>query len=256
MIDEVVSFNSVSKIYKKSGFIKSILVPAITDISFIVNKGEIVGLLGLNGAGKTTIIKLICGIIKPTKGNIKLFGSDKTIELKKKIGYLPELPYFYPYLTPLNSLIYYGKLSGLSSENLEEKAIKILKKVGLGQKIYSRNYEFSKGMLQRLGIAQALLHNPEFLILDEPVSGLDPIAIKDIRNLILELNGEGKTIFLSSHSISELEKVCHRVFILNMGKIHYIIEKREWENASGKLEDIFVNAVSQKSKEFEENEKN
>jgi len=244
MIDEVVVFNSVSKIYKKSGFIKNILVPAITEVSFAVKKGEIAGLLGLNGAGKTTIIKLICGIIKPTKGNIEIFGDNENIEFKKKIGYLPELPYFYPHMTPLDSLIYYGKLSGLDSENLKERGAEILKKVGLGQKAHSRNCEFSKGMLQRLGIAQALLHNPDFLVMDEPVSGLDPIAIKDIRNLMLELNAEGKTIFLSSHSISELEKVCQRVFILNTGKIHSIIEKKEWENSAGKLEDIFVSVVS------------
>lgn len=245
MNENIVVVDSISKVYKKKKFIRSEFKKAIDCVSFSIKRGEILGLLGLNGAGKTTIIKLICGIISLTSGNIKIFGEDVGgINIKRRIGYLPELPYFYPYMTPLDSLIYYGSLSGMKNSLIKESATKILCKVGLEKNINTKNSEFSKGMLQRLGIAQILLHNPDLLIMDEPVSGLDPIAIKDIRNLMIELNNEGKTIFLSSHSISELEKVCHRVIILNNGRIHSIINKDNWQNSSNSLEDIFVRAVS------------
>ncbi|PIS46584.1 MAG: hypothetical protein COT17_07830 [Elusimicrobia bacterium CG08_land_8_20_14_0_20_51_18] len=245
MTEKVLDFDSAVKVYKKPGFFKSRPSPALNGVSFSIEKAEIVGLLGLNGAGKTTIIKLVCGLIKANGGNIKIFGkSPDDLEVKGRIGYLPELPYFYPYLSPADALLYYGRLSGLSPETVKTAIPSILRKVGLEKHTNRRCAEFSKGMLQRLGIAQALLHNPEFLVMDEPVSGLDPIAIKDIRDLIISLNSEGKTIFLSSHSISELEKVCGRVIILSGGRIHSVVQREKWSDSGKSLEEIFVAAVT------------
>ncbi|GAB4032776.1 MAG: hypothetical protein Fur0012_11690 [Elusimicrobiota bacterium] len=242
----LLSFDRVSKAYKKPGFLRAERKTALREVSFEVFKGEIIGILGLNGAGKTTIIKSIFGIIKPDSGSIRVLGSNPQEEsIRKDLGYVPELPYFSPQARAYDALSYYAFLSGLSKEEIKSRALPILSKVGLGLRYSSKCLEFSKGMLQRLAFAQALIHEPSFVVMDEPVSGLDPIAVKDLRDLILELNTAGKTFFLSSHSISELEKVCHRVFILKEGSIVRCVEKKDWEKSSTGLEEIFVKAVKE-----------
>ncbi len=242
--DSVISFKDVSKTYKKHGFLKSQSKKALSNVNFDVYSREIVGILGLNGAGKTTIIKSIFAIIRPDSGEIKIFGeSPANEENRSKIGYIPELPYFQPQSKAIDVLSYYACLSGLSKEEIYQRAALILSRVGLKGREFLKCFEFSKGMLQRLAFAQALIHDPALVVMDEPVSGLDPIAVKDLRDLIVELNRAGKTFFLSSHSISELEKICDRVLIVKNGSIVREVLRKEWENSSTDLEEIFVKEV-------------
>jgi len=181
--------------------------------------------------------------LKPTSGTVKVSGLKvPSSEVLKKIGYLPEVPYFYKYLTADEILKFYGRLSEIG--NLDKKVSEMLDFVGLENVRKKRLSEFSKGMLQRVAIAQSLLHDPDILIYDEPVSGLDPLAIQEMRGLITNLKASGKTVFLSSHLISEVEKVCDRVGILAKGKLVKTLEQKQWASSPGGLEKIFVDEVS------------
>jgi ABC-2 type transport system ATP-binding protein len=238
--EKLLVITSISKTYIIKDLFKKRYKRAVSDVSFSVNRGEIVGILGLNGAGKTTIIKMICGITKPDSGKIEFEGKEIRpfdIDYKKNIGYLGELPYFYPFFTAKQTLEFYGGLSDMDLD--DEKIDSVLSTVGILKYKGEKVKNFSKGMMQKLAIATTLIHNPSFLIYDEPTSGLDPIAIRDIRNLLLFLKNEGKTILLSSHSISEVEKICDKVIIIKEGKLSLIIEKEKW--LDNNLEDIFVN---------------
>ena len=242
--EKVVSFSGVSKIYRRPGLFRKVSVPALCGLNLSLDRGEIAGLLGLNGAGKTTIMKLMTGLLFPDAGDISVFGFPPSdVASKKRIGFLPELPYFYPYATADEALLYYAGLSGLKGPAARARVDAVIEKVGLKPHASKKVAEFSKGMMQRLGVAQAIVHDPELLILDEPVSGLDPLAIHEIRDLISQLNAEGRTVFLSSHSISELEKVTDRVFILVQGRLAKTVARAEWESAQGGLEGIFVQTV-------------
>ncbi|MDD2804393.1 MAG: ABC transporter ATP-binding protein [Elusimicrobiales bacterium] len=244
MTASAVSFSGVEKTYKRPRLLGADYHTAVKDLSFELPPGCVTGLLGLNGAGKTTIMKLITGLLFPTAGKVRVFGhSPADGAAKAKVGFLPELPYFPPQVRPGEALAYYGRLSGLSGAALARAAESAMAKTGLEPHAGKRVSEFSKGMLQRLGLAQALLHGPELLVLDEPVSGLDPLAIHDIRGLLAGLNAEGRAIFLSSHSISEVEKLCSRVLIMVKGRLSRSVERAEWEAAHGGLEKIFVEAV-------------
>ena len=244
MTQHAVSFSDVEKIYRRPRLLGAVYHTGVKELSFEIPAGEVTGLLGLNGAGKTTIMKLICGLLFPTAGRLKVFGlSPAGGPAKARVGFLPELPYFPPQVKPGDALAYYGRLSGLSGPALDAAVEAAMRKTGLEPHAGKRVSEFSKGMLQRLGLAQALLHSPDLLILDEPVSGLDPLAIHDIRGLLAGLNAEGRTIFLSSHSISEVEKLCARVLIMVRGRLARTVKKAEWEAAPGGLEAIFVEAV-------------
>jgi ABC-2 type transport system ATP-binding protein len=202
-----------------SGFLRK-KVRVLQGVSFSVNKGEIFGFVGPNGAGKTTTFKVILGFVSLTGGRIELMGEPLgDVKVKRQIGYLPENPYFYDYLTGEELLQYMGELHGVNGDRLSRRVDYVLEKVKMthARKIQLRKY--SKGMLQRVGIAQALINDPEFLILDEPMSGLDPIGQREIRELILEQKELGKTILMSSHILSDVEALCERVAIIINGKV-------------------------------------
>jgi len=195
-------------------------VRAVDDLHLEVYRGEIFGFLGPNGAGKTTTIKMLLGLIFPTKGDAWIFGKPiGDVSVKKVIAYLPESPYFYEYLTGRQVLDFYARLFGIPASERKKKVDTLLEVVGLSRDGDKTLRNYSKGMLQRIGIAQALLNDPELLFLDEPTSGLDPMARIEIRDLIIRLKQQGKTVFLSSHQLLEVELICDRVSILNRGKL-------------------------------------
>jgi len=196
------------------------MVRAVDDLHLEVYRGEIFGFLGPNGAGKTTTIKMLLGLIFPTKGDAWIFGKPiGDVSVKKQIAYLPESPYFYEYLTGRQVLDFYARLFGVPAGERKKKVDALLDMVGLSRDGDKTLRNYSKGMLQRIGIAQALINDPELLFLDEPTSGLDPMARIEIRDLIIRLKQQGKTVFLSSHQLLEVELICDRVSILNRGKL-------------------------------------
>ena len=208
-------------------------VTALNDLHLEVRRGEIFGFLGPNGAGKTTTIKILMGLIYPTKGKAWIMDRELgDVEVKSHIGFLPEQPYFYDYLTSSEFLEFYGQLFGLERKELRTRLKSLLALVGLEKAADIQLRKFSKGMLQRIGIAQALINHPELIVLDEPMSGLDPIGRKDIRDIILRLKEEGKTIFFSTHIIPDVEMICDRVGILmngelvNVGRLNDIIDAK------------------------------
>ncbi len=191
---------------------------AVDDLNLQVEQGQIFGFLGPNGAGKTTTIKMLLGLIFPTAGDAFLLGRPiGNLDVKREIAYLPESPYFYDYLTGPELLDFYGRLFGLSDKVRNQRIEELIHTVGLGHATGRTLRQYSKGMLQRIGIAQALINDPKLLFFDEPTSGLDPVAHIDIRNLILRLKDQGKTVFLSSHQLSDVEMVCDRVAIIHRG---------------------------------------
>jgi ABC-2 type transport system ATP-binding protein len=189
-------------------------------VSLRVPRRSIFGFLGANGAGKTTLINLIVGLRKPSAGTVKVAGFDAvTSEARARIGYLPERPYFHEHLTGAGVLRYFGALAGMTPAQIQERIPKVLADVGMSAAREVELKRYSKGMLQRIGIAQALLHNPEFLILDEPMSGLDPMGRKEMRELIVKLAAEGRTVFFSSHVIPDVEAICDQVALIQRGKL-------------------------------------
>jgi ABC-2 type transport system ATP-binding protein len=234
----------VSKVYRRRHLGRLTLTPGVQEITLQIQSGEVFGLLGLNGAGKTTTIKLLIGLLFPTDGSVELFGQRLPNQnAMREIGYLPELPSFYKYLTAPELLQLYGRLSDLSDAEIKRRAPGVLEQVGLAMHQKKRLGEFSKGMLQRAGLAQALLHDPKLLVLDEPVTGLDPLGLKEMRLLLQAQNEAGKTIFFSSHIISEAEKLCHRVGVIHKGRLARILERREWEHLDGHLERLFLDTI-------------
>ncbi len=198
-------------------------VTALEQLNLSIEKGEIFGYIGPNGAGKTTTLKILMGLIFPTRGKATIFGEDiRYMEVKKKIGFLPEGPYFYNYLTAGEFLLFYGKLFGYDRLYLSKKINDLLALVELKQKKNTQLRHFSKGMLQRIGIAQALINDPELVVLDEPMSGLDPAGRGRVRDIILQLRNQGKTILFSSHILSDVEMICDRIGILTKGKLREI----------------------------------
>jgi len=197
-------------------------------VTFSVSTGDIFGFIGPNGSGKTTTFKCVLGFIPITGGKIQIFNRpNDDVELKKKIGYLPENPYFYDYLTGEELLRYMGQLHGIDSKTLSIRIDDLLEKVKMSHARGVQLRKYSKGMLQRVGVAQALINDPEFLILDEPMSGLDPIGQREIRELILELKSKGKTILLSSHILADVESLCDRVGVIFNGRIVKVGELQE-----------------------------
>src|SRR6201993_4518624 len=205
------------------GFLHLKRKTSLENLTMQVEDGEVFGLLGPNGAGKSTTMKLLMGIIFPTSGSARILGRPiSDVEMHKDIGYLPEQPYFYDYLTAAELLDYFARFFGFSAAERKERVAKMLKKVGLetAGKIQLRKY--SKGMLQRVGLAQAILHDPKVVILDEPMSGLDPVGRREVRDIILELKREGRTVLFSTHVLSDAEMLCDRVGVIVGGKLRGI----------------------------------
>ena len=210
--------NNLSKIYTSSFGKKN--VQALTDLSLTVSGGSIFGLLGPNGAGKTTLVKILLGITFPTSGDANILNEDiSNYKVKNKIGYLPENHKYPSYLTGGDVLKFFGKLNRLDGEGFEKKIDELLELVKLSKWKKTKVKAYSKGMMQRLGLAQALINDPELIFLDEPTDGVDPIGRKEIRDILLNLKSLSKTIFLNSHLLSEVELITDRVGILNKGKL-------------------------------------
>lgn len=193
---------------------------ALRPLHLTVEEGEIFGFLGPNGAGKTTTLKLLMGLVYPTAGSARILGSEvNDPHMKAQIGFLPEQPYFYDYLTATELLQYYAQLSGIAARDRKRRVSEVLARVGLPDVGGMQLRKFSKGMLQRVGIAQAILHNPSLLFFDEPMSGLDPIGRREVRDLMEELKHAGKTVFFSTHILSDAEALCDRVAIIHQGEL-------------------------------------
>jgi len=193
---------------------------AVDGVDLTIRQGEIFGLLGPNGAGKTTTIKLVLGLLRPDAGEIRMFGmpaSDSAAHAR--LGYLPENPYFYDYLTAREFLDFYARLQGISASDRGPLVERTIERVGLAGRADTALRKFSKGMTQRIGLAQAIQHEPDLVILDEPMSGLDPQGRREVRDLILELRDSGKTVFFSSHILQDAEMICDRVGILKAGRL-------------------------------------
>jgi ABC-2 type transport system ATP-binding protein len=196
---------------------------ALRPLHLTVEEGEIFGFLGPNGAGKTTTLKMLMGLVFPTGGSARILGRDvNDPEMKAQIGFLPEQPYFYDYLTAKELLEYYGRLSGVTGKDLSQRVDKVLGRVGLPDVSGVQLRKFSKGMLQRVGIAQAILHEPKVVFFDEPMSGLDPMGRREVRDLMEQLKHEGKTVFFSTHILSDAEALCDRVAVIHLGELRAV----------------------------------
>jgi ABC-2 type transport system ATP-binding protein len=195
-------------------------VVAVNDLSLEIVPGEIYGLLGPNGSGKSTTLKVLLGLATPTNGKTMIFGVDsRDYRSHHGVGFLPENPYFYKFLSADETLRFYGRICGLHGERLERRITELLSLVGLEEARHRRVAEYSKGMLQRMGLAQALVQDPQLIVLDEPTAGVDPIGSNQIRDLILELKKRGKTILLTSHLLEQAQEVCDRVGIMSSGSM-------------------------------------
>lgn len=210
------------------GFARKV-VEAVRGIDFTVQAGEIFGFLGPNGAGKTTTIKMVMDLIRPNHGEIRLFGRKPShLEARGKVGYLPEQPYFHDYLKPMELLDFFGQLHGLKSSVRRKRAQDLIERVGLGHAADRTLRRYSKGMLQRFGMAQALIADPELVILDEPLGGLDPIGRKELKDIIAELRKAGKTVFFSSHILADIELLCDKIAMVNKGRLIYTGPTRDF----------------------------
>jgi ABC-2 type transport system ATP-binding protein len=216
----VLSFAGVSKRYRTGDFWRPVKAQALSQVSFELKRGEVFGLVGLNGAGKSTLMKTAVGLLHPDEGVVRLFGLDpRDREARRRLGYLPELPYFPGYLSACEVLVYYGRLHGLPKAGLRKRVLDVLERVGLSAAAFDPIHRYSKGMQQRVGLAQTLLHDPDVLLLDEPMSGLDPLGMKEMRDIILGERAAGKTIFFNSHGLAEVERICDRVGVMHRGRL-------------------------------------
>lgn len=231
-MENIVEISGLTKDYE-TGFWRKKKVRALEGLTLSVKPGQIFGFLGGNGAGKTTTIKILMGLIFPSAGTAKILGRDITdVGIHSSIGYCPENPYFYDYLTATELMEYFGAILGLPSNRRKERSDELLSRVGIEPADRKKQLrKFSKGMLQRVGLAQALINDPEIVFLDEPMSGLDPIGRRDVRQLIAGLRETGTTVFMSTHILSDVEALCDEVAILRKGKLA----------ATGKLDELLSN---------------
>jgi ABC-2 type transport system ATP-binding protein len=230
----VIEIENLTKDYEV-GFLKKKRVRALDGLSLTVERGEIFGFLGANGAGKSTTMKLLMRLIYPTGGSARIMGRDiADVSMHARIGYLPEHPYFYDYLTAREFLIYCAELFGYTARECRDRAAHLLSLVRLDAKSWDKQLrKFSKGMLQRVGLAQALANDPEIVFLDEPMSGLDPIGRREVRDLIASLRTKGTTVFFCSHILSDIEVLCDRAAILRHGRLAHVGRLEDLRRAAG-----------------------
>jgi ABC-2 type transport system ATP-binding protein len=219
--DAVITVRGLTKVFKD--FWGRPKARAVDNLDFEVRRGEVFGLLGPNGSGKSTTVKILLGLLYPTKGHVEVFGrSPRHVATKSRIGYLPEESYLYRYLNSRETLDFFGSLFSLAKDQRNQRSEQLLEMVGLTQTRTRAVGEFSKGMQRRIGLAQALINDPDLIILDEPTAGLDPIGCREVKDLILALARRGKTVLLSSHLLADVEDVCDRVVILYGGRVQAI----------------------------------
>lgn len=236
----VIEISNLTKDYEV-GFLRKRKVRALDGLSLSIDSGQIFGFLGANGAGKTTTLKLLMRLIFPTTGSARILGHDiQDVRMHQRIGYLPENPYFYDYLTAREFLDYCAQIFGFPAAVRKKRAADLLARVKLDEKRWDTQLrKFSKGMLQRVGLAQSLVNDPEIVFLDEPMSGLDPVGRREVRDLIGAMRDEGKTVFMCSHILSDIEVLCDRVAILKKGKlaqVGYLDELRRKTEGPNRME--------------------
>jgi len=246
----IIEIKNLSKEFRVGFIMKKIA--ALTDLNLSVEEGEIFGFIGPNGAGKTTTVKILTGLIYPTSGKAWIFGRDiRDVNIKRDIGFLPENPYFYDYLTAREFLNFYARLFSINKREIIARIDTLLDMVDLLKYKNVQLRRFSKGMLQRIGIAQALINDPKLVILDEPMSGLDPIGRTMIRDIILRMKDQGKTVFFSSHILSDVEMICDRVGMLfngrlkDIGKLDTLLSTRvkSIEISASLMDDIYMESI-------------
>jgi ABC-2 type transport system ATP-binding protein len=238
----VLEFRDLEKEFKLGVRLKR--VHAVRGVTLTVSRGEIFGYLGPNGAGKTTTMKMAMGLIQPTAGSVRLFGESVDNQaVRHRVGYLPEHPYFYDYLTPVELLDFYGALFSIPKKVRRERIERLLNLVGLDHARDRTLRRFSKGMLQRAGIAQALINDPDLVVLDEPLSGLDPMGRKEVRDVIVALRQQGKTVFFSTHILQDIEMICDRVAIIDQGLIQRLGPLDEMLTGTGNTVDVVLQGV-------------
>jgi ABC-2 type transport system ATP-binding protein len=228
-------------------------VVAVKDLNLEVAEGEVYGLLGPNGSGKSTTLKILLGLVTPTRGESKIFGQDSNdYRSHRDVGFLPENPYFYKYLTAEETLRFYGKICGMGGRALDDRIGELLSLVGMEDARHRRVGGYSKGMLQRIGLAQALIQDPRLLVLDEPTAGVDPLGSRQIRDLILELKKRGKTVLLTSHLLEQVQEVCDRVGIMARGVMMREGRLADLVTVEGQTEYLVENAPPELAAKIEE----
>jgi ABC-2 type transport system ATP-binding protein len=250
MTDAAVEVEALTKVFSIRFRRQSIV--AVRDLNLRVEPGEVYGLLGPNGSGKSTTLKIILGLVSPTRGRTQIFGRDSSVvATREAVGFLPENPYFYKFLTGAETLRFFGKLCGLSGSELKDRVQELLDLVGLTEARNQRLSTYSKGMLQRIGLAQALINEPKLVVLDEPTAGVDPAGSRDIRNLIIDLKKRGVTVLLSSHLLGQVQEICDRVGILAKGALVREGPLEELTAVEDRTELVLENASDKFLKEIE-----
>jgi ABC-2 type transport system ATP-binding protein len=244
LAETIVEINGLSKTYR--AFMSRRSHRALNALSIDVRRGEVFGLVGPNGSGKTTTLKLLLGLLLPTAGRVTIFGRDpRDVAVKHRIGFLPDGPYFYDHLNAVELLDFYGRLFGFTPRQRKERTEELLELVGMTKHRNRPVREYSKGMTQRVGLAQALINDPDLLLLDEPTTGLDPLAAFEIKETVAGIKARGKTVFLCSHLLADVQASCDRVAILNEGERVRFGPVSELLAADGadSLEQVFIRAV-------------
>jgi ABC-2 type transport system ATP-binding protein len=250
MTDAAVAVHGLTKFFPVPFRRESIV--AVRDLNLRVEAGEVYGLLGPNGSGKSTTLKIILGLISPTRGRTEIFGRNSSlVESREAVGFLPENPYFYKYLTGAETLRFLGRLCGLGGAQLKNRVAELLELVGLTNARDRRLGTYSKGMLQRIGLAQALINGPKLVVLDEPTAGVDPAGSREIRNLIVDLKRRGITVLLSSHLLAQVQEICDRIGILAKGVLVREGRLEELIAIENQTEFVIANAPAGLAKEIE-----
>jgi ABC-2 type transport system ATP-binding protein len=238
----MIKLENVTKTYREGMFGRKVV--GLRDLNLSISSGEVFGFLGPNGAGKSTTIKILLDLIRPDCGHVTINGGSVSVpQVRRNVGYLPENPYFYDYLTAEELLWFGGRSAGMSNREVRERSVELLQQVNLADAGSRRLRTYSKGMVQRAGLALALIHDPQVVILDEPMSGLDPLGRKMVVDLILDLKKRGKTVFFSSHILADIERICDRVGIIAQGDLRRVARLDELTADGRGLEKIFIETV-------------